>query len=248
MRNEANRGAALNYETNPLIIALDVDSTAQALELVEKIGPAADFYKVGMELYAVAGMDFVSQLGAFGKRVFLDLKLYDIGETVKRATREICRNEAITFLTVHGSRSVMKAAVEGRGETKAKLMAVTVLTSFDQEDLTDLGYPVPASELVELRVKKAAESGIDGIVCSPLEVARVRQVGGPGLKLVTPGVRSAGVSAGDQKRVATPAEAIRDGADYLVIGRKVTRAPDPRAACEAILAELRNEAKSHGST
>jgi orotidine-5'-phosphate decarboxylase len=230
-------------ETNPIIIALDVDSTVQALELVERIGPAADFYKVGMELYAVAGMDFVSQLGAFGKKVFLDLKLYDIGETVKRATREICRNEAITFLTVHGSRPVMKAAVEGRGGSRATLLAVTVLTSFDQEDLADLGYQVPVSDLVELRVKKAVESGIDGIICSPVEVARVRAVGGPGLKLVTPGVRSAGASVGDQKRVATPAEAIRDGADYLVIGRQVTRANDPRAACDSILQELRNEAK-----
>ena len=228
----------MNYGTNPIIVALDVDSTAQALELIEKIGPAVDFYKVGMELYAVAGMDFVAQLGAFGKKVFLDLKLYDIGETVKRATREICRNEAITFLTVHGSRTVMKAAVDGRGESKTKLLAVTVLTSFDQEDLADLGYQVPVSELVELRVRKAVESGIDGIICSPVEVARVREVGGPGLQLVTPGVRSPGALVGDQKRVATPAEAIRDGADYLVIGRQVTRANDPRAACEAISQEI----------
>jgi orotidine-5'-phosphate decarboxylase len=223
---------------NPLIIALDVDSAASALELVDKIGPAAEFYKVGMELYAVAGMDFVSQLGSFGKKVFLDLKLYDIGETVKRATREVCKNEAITFLTVHGSRSVMRAAVEGRGSSAVNLLAVTVLTSFDQDDLADLGYSVPIAELVELRVKKAVESGIDGIVCSPLEVGRVRETGGPELKLVTPGVRSAGAAAGDQKRVATPAEAIGHGADYLVIGRQVTRASDPRRACEQILAEI----------
>ncbi len=223
---------------NPLIIALDVDTTAHALELVERIGTAAEFYKVGMELYAVAGMDFVNQLGLFGKRVFLDLKLYDIGETVKRATREICKNEAITFLTVHGSRSVMRAAVEGRAERKTQLLAVTVLTSFDQDDLADLGYSVPVSELVELRVRKAKESGIDGIVCSPLEVARVREVGGPELKLVTPGVRSAGAAAGDQKRIATPSEAISNGADYLVIGRQVTQAADPRLACEQILSEI----------
>jgi orotidine-5'-phosphate decarboxylase len=228
----------VNRSENPLIIALDVDSTARALELVDKIGPAADFYKVGMELYAAAGMDIVSQLGAFGKKVFLDLKLYDIGETVKRATHEICRNEAVTFLTVHGSRSVMGAAVEGRGASAVKLLAVTVLTSFDQEDLADLGYPAPISELVELRVKKAAESGIDGVVCSPLEVARVREVGGPELKLITPGVRSAGAATGDQKRVATPAEAIANGADFLVIGRQVTRASDPRQAYEQILAEI----------
>jgi orotidine-5'-phosphate decarboxylase len=224
---------------NPIIVALDVDSVARALDLVDSIGPSAEFYKVGMELYAVAGMDFVSQLGSFGKKVFLDLKLYDIGETVKRATHEICKNEAITFLTVHGSRSVMRAAVEGRGGSAVNLLAVTVLTSFDQDDLADLGYSVPIAELVELRVKKAAESGIDGIVCSPLEVARVREVGGPKLKLVTPGVRSAGAATGDQKRVATPAEAIENGADYLVIGRQVTRASDPRQACENILAEIK---------
>ncbi len=224
--------------TNPLIIALDVDSTAQALQLIEKIGSSANFYKVGMELYAVAGMSFVSQLGSMGKKVFLDLKLYDIGETVKRATREICKNEAITFLTVHGSRSVMRAAVEGRGESKAKLLAVTVLTSFDEDDLADLGYQVPVANLVELRVRKAVESGMEGIVCSPIEVVRVRQVGGPGLTLVIPGSRSPGAATGDQKRVATPTEAMQNGADYLVIGRQVSRSDDPAKACEAILAEL----------
>jgi orotidine-5'-phosphate decarboxylase len=191
-----------------------------------------------MELYAAGGMQFVSKLNALGKKVFLDLKLYDIGETVKRATRRICETGAPTFLTVHGSRAVMQAAAEGRGESQTQLLAVTVLTSFDQEDLADLGYKVPLSDLVELRVKKAKDSGMDGIVCSPLDVARVRQVAGPDLMLVTPGVRSAGAPKGDQKRVATPEEAMRDGADYLVIGRQVTRALDPRAACGEILAEI----------
>lgn len=223
---------------NRIIVALDVDSPDEALQLIEGIGPAADFYKVGMELYAAAGMEFVSKLGSFGKRVFLDLKLYDIGETVKRATRQIVKNEAIHFLTVHGSRSVMQAAVEGKGESPAKLLAVTVLTSFDQDDLADLGYPTPVSDLVELRVRKAHEAGIDGVVCSPLEVKRVRQIAGPEFALVTPGVRSAGASSGDQKRVATPAEAVKDGADFLVIGRQITRAADPRAAFERVLAEL----------
>ena len=224
--------------TNPLIIALDVDNTAEALQLIQQIGPVAEFYKVGMELYATGGMDFVTRVSEMGKNVFLDLKLYDIGETVKRATSKICKIAEPTFLTVHGSRTVMKAAVEGRGATATKLLAVTVLTSFDQDDLADLGYSVPISDLVELRVKKALESGIDGIVCSPLEVGRVREVGGPKLKLITPGVRSAGSAKGDQKRVATPYEAIRDGADCLVNGRQVTRAEDPRKACEEILAEI----------
>lgn len=186
----------------------------------------------------MGGMDFVTQLGSFGKKVFLDLKLYDIGETVKRATRQIVQNDAVKFLTVHGSRTVMQAAVEGRGAKRTQLLAVTVLTSFDQEDLADLGYATPISELVELRVKKAVESGIDGIVCSALEAARVREIGGPNLQLVIPGVRSAGASIGDQKRVATPKEAIENGANYLVIGRQVTRAADPRKACEAIMEEI----------
>jgi orotidine-5'-phosphate decarboxylase len=201
-----------------------------------------------MELYAAGGMDFAKQVSDAGKQVFLDLKLYDIGETVKRATRRICESDAITFLTVHGSRSVMKAAVEGRGISKTKLLAVTVLTSFDQDDLADLGYPVPAATLVELRVKKAVESGIDGIVCSPLEVPRVRQITGTKMKLVIPGVRSAGASIGDQKRVATPATAIRDGADYLVIGRQVTRAADPAAACHHILEEIAGERETQSAS
>lgn len=198
-----------------------------------------------MEMYAAGGMDFVRQVSGLGKQVFLDLKLYDIGETVKRATRRICDSGAVTFLTVHGSRTIMNAAVDGRGQSKTKLLAVTVLTSFDEEDLTDLGYPVQPSTLVELRVRKAMQSGFDGVVCSPLEVARVRRVAGDELKLVIPGVRSAGAAAGDQKRVATPAEAIRDGADYLVIGRQVTRAADPARACKEILEEIEVEREMH---
>ena len=226
---------------NPLIIALDVDSIEEAFRLVKDIGPSADFYKVGMELYAIGGMQLVSELHGLGKNIFLDLKLYDISETVKRATRQIAHSGLVKFLTVHGSRSVMEAAAEGRGNTQTKLLAVTVLTSFDQEDLADLGYHVQVSDLVDLRVRKAAESGMDGIVCSPLEAARVRQIGGSKLKLVIPGVRSAGTAKGDQKRVATPLDTMRAGADYLVIGRQVTRAEDPRSACEQILAEIADQ-------
>lgn len=225
---------------NPIIIALDFDNTGEALSLIERLGAHVNFYKVGMELYAAGGMDFVRQVSGLGKQVFLDLKLYDIGETVKRATKRICESGAVTFLTIHGSRPIMRAAVEGRGQTNTKLLAVTVLTSFDQQDLEDLGYPVAPNMLVELRVKKALESGIEGVVCSPLEVARVRKIA-PAMKLVIPGVRSAGASLGDQKRVATPAEAIHDGADYLVIGRQVTRAADPVAACKEILHEIEAE-------
>jgi len=191
-----------------------------------------------MELYAAGGMQFVSEVASTGKKVFLDLKLYDISETVKRATRQITGQGIATFLTIHASRSLMQAAVEGRGDSTTKLLAVTVLTSFSQKDLADIGHSLPLSDLVELRVKKAVESRMDGIVCSPLEVERVRRIAGPQMLLVTPGVRSAGAAKGDQKRVATPAEAIASGADYLVIGRQVTRADDPRAACEKILDEI----------
>lgn len=232
---------------NPIIIALDVDNTAEALSLIEQIGTTVDFYKIGMELYAVGGMEFVREVSGLGKQIFLDLKLYDISETVKRATRRICESDAATFLTVHGSRSIMRAAAEGRGDTRTKLLAVTVLTSFDQEDLTDLGYPVPAATLVDLRVRKAVESGMDGVVCSALEAERVRRIAGSDLKLVIPGVRSGGAAAGDQKRVATPAQAIRDGADYVVIGRQVTRAADPAAACKQILDEIAQEREAHGA-
>jgi orotidine-5'-phosphate decarboxylase len=222
---------------NPLIVALDFDSPEKARELVERLGGRVTFYKVGLELYAAAGMDFVGELIGGGKDVFLDLKLYDIGETVKRAVARIAASGA-RFTTVHGSGALMRAAAEGRGGSNLKLLAVTVLTSFDREDLADLGYPCAVSELVALRVRRAMEAGIDGIVCSPLEAALVRQTAGPGAILVTPGVRSAGAGKGDQKRVATPAEALRDGANYLVIGRQVTRAQDPAAEVGRILEEI----------
>lgn len=222
---------------NPIIIALDVESAAQARSLADRIGDAAEFYKVGMELYAAAGMEFVRELIAARKRVFLDMKFYDIGETVKRAVARVAE-AGVDLLTVHGSGAVMRAAVEGRGDASLRLLAVTVLTSFDRADLEDLGYPVPVETLVDLRVRKAMECGMDGLVLSPLEVKKVRERVGPGPVLVTPGVRSAGADRGDQKRVATPAEAMAEGATYLVIGREVTRATDPRAETLRILNDI----------
>ena len=223
---------------NPLIVALDFESAAKARELVSRLGDHISFYKVGLELYAAAGMEFVRELIGQGKDVFLDLKLYDIGETVKRAVAQVAAS-GVRFTTVHGSKVIMRAAVEGRGSAPLKLLGVTVLTSFDQDDLADLGYPCTLADLVALRVRKAREAGIDGIVCSALEAAAVRTIAGPEAILVTPGVRSAGAGKGDQKRVATPAEALRNGADYLVIGRQVTRAEDPSAEALRILEEIR---------
>jgi len=227
-----------------VIIALDVESAAEARRIVEALGPRAPFYKVGMELYAAAGMDFVRELIAAGKDVFLDMKFHDIGETVKRATAQVSR-AGVRFLTVHGSGAVMRAAVEGRGTgSRLQLLAVTVLTSYDQEDLADLGYTCPLADLVALRVKKARDAGIDGVVCSPLEVRAVRTIAGPHTILVTPGVRSADAGKGDQKRVATPAEALAGGADYLVIGRQVTRATDPARELDRVLAEVGQTSRS----
>lgn len=220
-----------------LIVALDVGTAAEARVLVQALDGAASFFKVGLELYTAAGMDLVRELKSQGHRVFLDLKFYDIGETVKRAVAQVAK-VGVDFLTVHAASGVMSAAVAGKGSADLKLLAVTVLTSFDERDLKKMGYGCPVSELVELRVRNATEEGMDGLVCSALEVARVREIAGPDLQLVTPGVRSAGADTGDQKRIATPAQAIASGADYLVIGRQVTRAADPRAAFLAICEEL----------
>lgn len=223
--------------SNPIIVALDVETVEEARALVERLSASVSFYKVGMELYAAAGMEFVRELIALDKDVFLDMKFYDIGETVRRAVAQVART-GVRFLTVHGSGAVMQAAVEGRGDSSLKLLAVTVLTSFDRQDLADLGYPCDPADLVRLRVQKAMESGMDGIVTSPLEAANVRSLAGPRALIVTPGVRSAGAAKGDQKRVATPADAIAAGADYLVIGRQITRAADPAAEVSRILDEV----------
>jgi orotidine-5'-phosphate decarboxylase len=225
---------------NPIIVALDVESAAEARALVRRLGPRVDFYKVGMELYAAAGMEMVRELLGEGKDVFLDLKFYDIPETVQRAVAQVART-GVRFLTVHAVGSVMRAAKQSRdreGAVGLKLLAVTVLTSFGPEDAAELGFHGDISDLVAQRARHAIECGVDGIVASPLEVAAVRRIAGPGAILVTPGIRSAGSDKGDQKRVATPFEAIRDGADYLVMGRQITRAADPAAEAGRVLEEI----------
>jgi orotidine-5'-phosphate decarboxylase len=222
---------------NPVIIALDFDNAAQARTLINQLGDSVDFYKIGMELYAAEGMPFVREVVDRGKNVFLDLKLYDISETVKRAVKVVSKS-GVRFLTVHGSDSILKAAVEGRGASDLKLLAVTVLTSFTQKDLSDLGYETTVADLVALRTRAAVALGVDGIVCSALEAARVRSIAGPKMVLVNPGVRSKGAAAGDQKRIATPSEALAAGADYVVIGRQVTRAADPRGEVDRIFDEI----------
>jgi orotidine-5'-phosphate decarboxylase len=223
---------------NPIIIALDCETAADARAIVDATSKTVGFYKVGMELYAAAGMEFVKELRARKKKVFLDLKLHDIGETVRRATAQIAKS-GVSLLTVHAEPQVMRAAVAGRGNSKLQILAVTVLTSLDQVDIHEMGYRCTVRELFDLRVRNAVRAGVDGLVCSPLEVGDVRRVVGPDKLLVIPGVRSPGAAKGDQKRVATPAQAMADGASHLVIGRQVTRAADPNRAVRQILAELR---------
>ncbi len=223
---------------NPIIVALDVASASEAMSLVRQLGDGVAMYKVGLELYAAAGRAFVEELRAEGRGIFLDLKYYDIPETVKRATAQVA-GMGVDLLTIHASFSVMLGAVEGRGQSGLlRLLGVTVLTSFDQHDLEDLGTTKSVADLVEQRALKAREAGMDGIVCSALETAAMRRTLGPGTLLVVPGIRSAGVEAGDQKRIATPRQAMEAGASYLVIGRQITRAVDPRAEAMRILDEI----------
>jgi orotidine-5'-phosphate decarboxylase len=226
-----------DLKNNPIIVALDVESAAAARDLVRRLGPHIGFYKVGMELYAAAGMEIVRELIGEGKEVFLDLKFYDIPETVKRAVAQVAHS-GVRLLTVHASSAVMRAAVEGRGGAGLKVMAVTVLTSFDRGDLRDLGYSCDVPELVHFLAGKARLAGVDGVIASPLEAAKIRQVTFPDALIVTPGVRSAGSATGDQKRVATPEEALQSGADHIVMGRQITRAAEPAAEAQRVLEQI----------
>lgn len=228
-----------SLKTNPIMVALDVESSRDAMELVDRLEDSVEIYKVGLELVSAEGLEPVKAILGRGKKVFLDLKLHDIHETVKRAVARIS-DLGVQFVTVHASSQVMAAAMAGKTNPAMTVLGVTVLTSLGPGDLAKDGYN-PALELVdvvELRVRNGMAAGIDGFVCSPLEVGRLRALTGPEKALVTPGVRSAGVATGDQKRVATPAEAIRDGASYLVVGRQITRAADPRAEARRILEEI----------
>jgi orotidine-5'-phosphate decarboxylase len=220
-----------------LIVAIDIPDVREARRLVERIGDSAVFYKVGMELAYGGGLPLVSELAAAGKQVFLDLKLHDIPNTVERATAQAAKLGA-KFLTVHAYPQTMRAATAGAEGSGMQILAVTVLTSYDDADLFDACYRFGVVETVRRRAEQAQELGVDGLVASAAEAAMVRETVGAGMLLVTPGIRPKSAAAVDQKRVATPAEAIRAGADYLVAGRPVTQAPDPRAAAEAIVAEI----------
>jgi orotidine-5'-phosphate decarboxylase len=220
-----------------LIIALDAPDVGAARGLVERIGDSATIYKIGMELAYSGGLKLAPELASAGKQVFLDLKLHDIPNTVERATAQAAKLGA-RFLTVHGYPQTMGAAIAGARGSGMQVLAVSVLTSYDDADLLDACYRFGVVETVRRRAEQALALGVDGLVASAAEAAMVRRDVGDRMLLVTPGIRPAGAVAGDQKRVATPAEAIRNGADYLVVGRPVTQAPDPRAAAEAVVAEI----------
>src|SRR5712672_2274868 len=220
-----------------LIVALDLGSVDAAEAMVARLGDSVTFYKIGYQLSFAGGLPLVRKLADKGKKVFLDLKLHDIGNTVARGVESIARLGA-TFLTVHAYPQTMKAAAEARGGTNLKLLAVTVLTSYDDGDLHAAGYRLGVSDLVEARAQPAQVLGIDGLVCSPEEAGAVRKVVGHQMNLVTPGIRPAGSATGDQKRIMTPARAIAAGADYLVVGRPIVEAADPKAIAEAIQAEI----------
>jgi orotidine-5'-phosphate decarboxylase len=225
-----------------LIVALDLPDAAEAERIVEHIGDAANFYKVGMELaYGGQGLALANRLATAGKQIFLDLKLHDIPNTVERATAQAAGLGA-TFLTIHAYPQTMRAAVAGAKGTGLRLLAVTVLTSYDDADLLEAGYRFGVVEMVRRRAEQAHALGVDGVVASAEEAAGVRAAIGKAMILVTPGIRPAGAEAGDQKRVATPASAIRNGADYLVVGRPITTAADPHEAAAAIVAEIASAA------
>jgi orotidine-5'-phosphate decarboxylase len=223
---------------NRLIVALDLPDPGHARKLVDQLGASVDFYKIGMELaYAGGGLAFADELSAAGKKVFLDLKLHDIANAVKRASAQIARR-GIEFLTIHAYPQTMAAAKEGVAGSALKLLAVTALTSYNDADLAEAGYRLTVRELVLHRAAQAKAIGIDGLVASAQEMPDLRRAVGDEMILVAPGIRPAGRDVGDQKRVATPSEAIKAGADYLVVGRPIVEAADPRAAAEAIQAEI----------
>jgi orotidine-5'-phosphate decarboxylase len=228
-----------------LIVGLDLPSVDAARAMVDRLGDAVSFYKVGLTLLArPGGVAFAHALRAEGKQVFQDWKLHDIGAQVEGAARAVAEG-GCDLLTVHAEPQVMRGAVKGRDDAgpDTKLLAVTVLTSLSDADLSDLGYGFSASDLVERRVRQALDCGVDGVVSSPLEAARVREIavaaGRPDFLIVTPGVRPAGADKGDQQRVAAPADALRSGASHLVVARPVVGAADPAQAAAAIVAEMR---------
>lgn len=220
-----------------LIVALDFPSTAAAEAMVWQLGDAVDFYKIGLELTIAGGLDLAAELIGAGKKVFLDLKLHDIGNTVERATA-VAAEKGVSLLTVHAYPQTLKAAAKGAAGSDLKVLGVTVLTSYDDADLAAAGYAAGVEETVRRRAASAREAGVAGVICAPTDAAMVRGILGPEGLVVTPGVRPRGADVGDQKRIATPSDAVRAGANMIVVGRPIIAAADPAAAAQGILEEL----------
>lgn len=222
-----------------LIVALDVPNALQGLRLVEKLGDEVSFYKIGLGMLTGGGLALANELTEMGKRVFLDMKLFDIGQTVENAVTGLAQFD-LDFLTVHGDPNVVRSAVAGRGDTNMKILAVTVLTSLDRSDL-DLALIRDGNieEIVKERARLALAAGADGVIASPQEAAMIRALPeAVGKLIVTPGVRPAGTNTDDQKRVSSPAIAVNDGANHIVVGRPIWKAEDPLSAARLIKAEL----------
>ncbi len=230
--------AELPAKADPrLIVPLDLPTADEARAMVEALGDMVSFYKVGLELFATDGMGLARELKSQGKQVFLDWKLHDIGTTVQRAAA-VLADTGCDLLTVHGEPQVMASAVRGKGRSDLKILAVTVLTSLTDADLTEMGYAHGARALVERRIHQAVEAGCDGVVASPHEAALARAIGGKDFLVVTPGVRPDWAAKNDQARAATPAQALASGASHIVCGRPITAANEPQAAARRIVAEM----------
>jgi len=221
-----------------LIVGLDVPSVDEAGRVVRELEGTVSFYKIGYQLAFAGGLDFARELASGGAKVFLDMKLLDIDNTVAKGVENVVRMGG-SMLTVHAYPKAMRAAVEAARGSGLCLLAVTVLTSMDERDVIDAGYELDPHTLVLRRAEQALHAGMGGIVCSAAEAASVRRIVGPGLAVVTPGIRPAGAAHGDQRRVVTPGEAIRSGSSHLVVGRPIVAAGDRKAAAEAILEEMR---------
>ena len=222
-----------------LIVALDLPSRADAENMIERLGDSVSVYKIGLQLLASDGMALARDLRVRGRKVFADWKLHDIGATVEKATAAIAATRSCDLLTVHGEPQVMSAAVRGRaGAREMKILAVTVLTSLNEDDRVQLGYGMGVTDRVERRIRQAIDAGVDGVVASPREAAMARRIGGPGFLVVNPGVRPVWARSDDQARAATPAEALTAGASHLVCGRPITTANDPKTAALSIVAEI----------
>jgi orotidine-5'-phosphate decarboxylase len=220
-----------------LIVGLDIPTIGEAEKMVAALGDTVSFYKIGYQLVFAGGLELARDLAKDGKNVFLDMKLLDIDNTVAKGVENIVKM-GMTMLTLHAYPKAMRAAVEAAKGSDLCLLAVTVLTSMDETDLVDAGYEYDPHTLVLRRSEQALAAGMGGIVCSAEESAAVRKIVGPDMAIVTPGIRPAGSEAGDQKRVMTPSDALRAGSSHLVVARPIVKAPDPKAAAQAILAEM----------